>query len=541
MTTHACAPASLKNIITDIAIRCGIEPDLVDASAFSDVGVKGLVLAGLYSGGDAIDALRRAYFFDPVEVDGVVRFVARGADPVATITDDDLVNAPEESNRGQALEFPRKVHLDYQNAEIGYAPAKATAARSSVDVRVTGEMSLEVPVVLTSDEAAQIADKLQKVAWADAEGEVSITLGDNWIRLTPTDVVNLALRGSTRRLRISRMERDSGQLRLTCKVDRQSAYRSTATGPVLRAPTPPPSAYPGQSTLAVMDLPALVDLNDSLGLYLAVSGTSTAYAGAQVQMSLDGGASFEAVADIRRNCRQGTLLTAITAASEHHTDTTNVLRVDFGTLAGDLPTYTDSQWLSESGALAILRGDGTAEIVQYRDAVPDATAGVWLLSPLIRGRLNTGATAHSAGARVVFLNDAAFVPLSASLIGQSLRFRAVSYGETPPSAGTDQTITFAGRSQIEFPVLDLAATQAGSTVTATWTRRDRFGTDLVPITSVNWSGYRVTFSGPGGSTSLDTTNTTAQADVTGFGTPITVTVAQINRITGAGPTTSKVI
>jgi hypothetical protein len=549
MSSSVCGTPTLEAVVLDIAERCGLDSSLIDASQLAEIEVSGLVLAGLYNGGDAIDALRRVYFFDPVEQDGKVVMVLRGGSPAATITEGDLVEAPESQKRGQAFEFPRKLHLDYQNSEIGYAPAKATAARSSTDVRVVGEVSLEAPVVLSSDEAAQTADKLLKTTWVEADGEVQFAVGDDFLRLTPTDIVQLDLRNFSRRLRITKIERQSGRLNITALSDRVSSYTSTASGPVLRPPTRPPSGFAGPSTLAVMDIPALVDTNDQLGLYFAVSGASTGWSGAQVQISTDGGATFTQLVNIRRYCRIGVLMGDVTAALVGPPDTTNVLEVDFGTLSPDLPSYTEAQWLSERGGVAILRGDGSAEIMQYRDAVPlggsssssSSLDGIWRLSPLIRGRLNSGATAHDAGALVVFLEDAEFVQLGSAFLGQNLTFRAVSFGETPEGSSYDQEITFVGRSQIEMPVLDLAVEEDSlGVISATWTRRDRFGSDIAPIVSVNWQGYRVTFTGDTVA-SLDTTTPTYTFDASGLGTSaVTVSVAQLNRITGAGPSVSEV-
>jgi hypothetical protein len=551
MSSSVCGTPTLEAIVLDIASRCGLDLSLVDASQLSGIEVSGLVLAGLYNGGDAIDALRRVYFFDPVEQDGKVIMVLRGGSPAATVTEDDLVEAPESQKRGQAFEFPRKLHLDYQNSEIGYAPAKATAARSSADVRVVGEVSLEAPVVLSSDEAAQTADKLLKTTWTEADGEVQFTVGDDFLRLTPTDIVQLDLRDFSRRLRITKIERQSGRLNITALSDRVSSYTSSVTGPALRPPTRPPSSFAGPSTLAVMDIPALVDTNDQLGMYFAVSGASTGWSGAQVQISTDGGATFTQLVNIRRYCRIGVLMGDVTSALVGPPDTTNVLEVDFGTLAPDLPSYTEAQWLSERGGIAILRGDGSAEIMQYRNAVPlggssssssSSSDGIWRLSPLIRGRLNSGATAHDAGALVVLLEDAEFVQLGSAFLGQSLTFRAVSFGETPEGSSDDQTVTFVGRSQIEMPVLDLVVEENSlGVISATWTRRDRFGSDIAPIVSTNWQGYRVTFTGDTVS-SFDTTTPAYAFDASGLGTSaVTVSVAQLNRITGAGPSVSEVV
>lgn len=544
MSSSECGMPTLAEVVQNIARRCGLLDSEIDVTQLQGIDVRGFPISGLYNGGDAIDALRKVYFFDPTEQDGRILFVLRGAAPAATITEDDLVDAPETSKRGQALEFPRKLHLDYQNAEIGYAPAKSTAARSSADVRVVGELSIEAPVVLTSDEAAQISDKLLKTTWAEAEGEVTFTVGENFLRLVPTDVVVLNLRDKQRRLRITKIERQSGVLAITATTDRISSYTSSATGPVLRAPTRPPDAFPGPTTLAVMDIPALTDTDDRLGLYLAVTGASEAWGGARVQVSTDGGASWGDLADIRRGCRIGTLLNSVTASLVGPADTTNELVVDFTEYAADLPSFTDEQWLNERGAIAVLRADGSAEIMQYRDAVPaggsssssSSDVGIWTLSPLIRGRLNSGATAHSSGATVVFLEDSVFVELSATLLGRDLTFRAVSFGETPEGSSFEQTFEFTGRSQIEMPVLELAVEQnSAGVISASWVRRDRFGSDVAPILSSNWQGYRVTFVGDS-TASVDTTSTSITYDASALGSSsVAVSVAQLNRITGAGP------
>src|SRR5690606_10261033 len=172
------------------------------------------------------------------EHDGKIHFPKRGKPVVDVLTADDLVDDPETSTREQAIEYPAKMHLFYQHEASGYARVKATAQRSSPDVRVVGEAIFEVPVVLDEDEAARTAHKLHKVAWADAEGEVKLTVPESFIALTPADCVGLNLRGRVRRLRIEEIGYADGRVELTTRVDRQSAYTSAVTGIPLPAPTP---------------------------------------------------------------------------------------------------------------------------------------------------------------------------------------------------------------------------------------------------------------------------------------------------------------
>lgn len=526
----------LSSIVIDIASRCGVSMSKIDVSELTDE-VTGYVLNGLYSGGDAIDALRKVYFFDSSEHDKKIYFPKRGAEVVATITEDDLVDDVEESTREQAIEFPKKLHLDYQNASIGYAPAKATTTRSSPDVRVTGEASVEVAVVLSETQALQTSQKLLKTSWVDCEGEIKFSLGDNWQWLTPSDCIAFSVRDTTRRLRIEKIEQADGVLKITSRVDRQSAYTSNLTALPLPEPTPPPPSIVGESLFAFLNIPGIVDSDDKLGYRVAVAGQNTAWYGVTLQRSIDAGANYTNIADLTKNASVGYLLSALSAASEHYTDTTNVVHVSLN--SGTPESLTSDQFLSEGGAFAIARSDGTAEILQFMTAT-EIVAGEWELSTLLRGRLNTGATAHDVGAMLVMLSNTQFIDCDSSIIGRTLTHRPVSYSESPEDTEEYSNPYTTAYSQLEFPI-DLLSVSRNFTdvISGSWSPRPRFGTEINPIQSINFTGYRVTISDGSATATFDTTSTTFSYDASAMSSPVTVSVSQLNRITGPGPSTSE--
>lgn len=528
-------PVVLSAIVDDIHRRCGVPVENYDVSELTDM-VDGLVLAGEYTGADAIDTLRRVYFFDRSEHDGKIYFPKRGKAVVDVLTFDDLVEEPDTSMREQAIEYPAKVHLFYQHAASGYARVKATAQRSSPDVRVVGEQSVEVPVVLDEDEAARISHKMQKVSWADAEGEVTLALPESFIALTPADCVGLSLRDRVRRLRIEEMQIADGRIQLTMRVDRQSAYTSDVTGIPIPAPTPPPSTIVGATVLAVLDIPARVDAEDDLGLYLAVSAVEPAWYGALVERSLDGGASFVDAAQIERSMVIGVLTADVGTASAHYTDATNRMRVRLLRASHALESITEQAFLSGGGAFAVESADGSWEILQYRDA-DDLGDQAFELSTLHRGRLATTPAAHASGALVVFLDDVEHVPAQAAWIGQQLTHRATSFGETTESS-IEQALTYAGRSQLEWPIAYLQLERdSGDVISGVWTPRHRFGSDDYPVPSINFIGYRVTIDDGSTEVVLDTVDPHFSFDASALASPVTVSVAALNRITGAGPAT----
>ena len=538
LQTGVGLPVLLSDIVADIHARCDIPAAAYDVSELTD-SVDGLVLASAgYSGAEAIGALRVPYFFDLAEWGGRMRYIKRGKPSVATIVLDDLVEEPDESERQAQIEYPRKMHLTYQSAAVNYETAQATSERGSPDVRVTGEASLQVPVVLTPARAAEMTAMLHKVSWTEADGEVKFAVPDSWLRLVPSDCVALQLRGTSRRLRIDGIEMAGGIMQLTTHVDRQSAYASTTGYVPLPTPTPPASGVVGDSVLAVLDVPTLRDDDDALYYYAAATGERDAWRGAQLQRSLDGGASYVDALGLDFAATMGRLASSVPAASTWYTDRTNVIEVDLIRPGDSLDSVTDAQFLQRAGAIALQLPDGSWEVAQYRDAV-HVSGARWQLSTLHRGQLNTPAAEHAAGALLVLLDDVSRVTAQSAWLQRVLTHRAPSYGGSVETAQA-QSLTYAGRAQREWPVASLRLVASGGpvggSIVASWAPRHRLGTDVSPVASQHFRGFRVYITDASGqSTTQDLTAQSVTLQLGAMTWPIRVHVAAVNAITGAGP------
>ncbi len=394
---------------------------------------------------------------------------------------------------------------------------------------------METAVVLDENQAAQAVDKIYKITLAEANGsiEISVPLASG-ADLADADCIGLSLRGKTRRIRIEQSGFNDWTLKLTGKVDRQSAYTSAVTGIPIPLPTLPPSTIVGDTQLAVLDIPARTDSEDDLSVLIAVSGALPPWYGAQVDRSTDGGASYSKVLSIDSAAVMGTLIDPVTGASPYLTDTTNSVHIQLYRPGQTLDQLTDQQFRSEQGGFALQNADGTWEVMQYRDAVVNGDGSI-TLKTLHRGALNSGATAHAAGAKFVLLSTATHLATPASYLGLGVTHRATSTSLSSDDTTNDTTITFSGRSQIEWPVAYLTLARSGSTVTGTWTPCHRFGSDDYPVASTNFQGYRVTITDGVTSETFDTT--TASFSRT-WAAAVTVNVSALNRITGAGPSTS---
>lgn len=533
---------TLSSLISTLCSRPGLPANRYDVSELIDL-VNGLVLADDYTYADVIRTLMPVYLYGASEHDAgdgyKLHFPKHGKAVVETLTIDDFVSVPDKTVRQDAYERPRVLHVHYQSPTVGYAPAKASPQRFSPDVKVVGEQSVQVPVVFRDqDEVWQRADRMLKIIWTGIAGEEEFSLPMSKLYLVPTDAVGISLRGQVRRMVFEQQSYAAGVIECKLVADRQGNYTSSLTGIPLPPPTPPPPSIAGPSLMVFGDWPALVDTNDRLGYNLAVTGQTEAWHGAQVDRSTDGGANFSEDDQFATSSTMGLLMDDITAASPYFTDTTNVLRIRLY-LDDELESLTDAQFNSEGGAFALGTQDGW-EICQYRDAEQDSN-GDWLLSYLKRGQLNTEAIAHEGGAIFVLLDGGVhFVDAVTAFLNTDLTHRAVSYGSSPDGVPT-QTNEYTGASQQEFPVASVVLSRNVDDITVSIIPRHRFGTEVNPIRSINWERYSIEISDGSSVSVLGTTADTLTFDAAAMSSPITVSVAQRNRLTGDGPFVSESI
>lgn len=537
------------------ARRCGMAAGDFDLSEMAGSAIRGVVIASqAYTGQDCINGLRVAFPSDGSCFDGKIHILKRGGAIDFELDEDfrveegsdaeqDEVLRNGDDQRKAPLRRPAKINLMFPNANLGYTFTKANAPNYGGPPGVVTEVTLEVPCVLDEEtEAPQLADILDKISRAEADGELVRVFPDYLAaKAVPGTLVRLRDGALQRRVRVQGIRIGDGTRRLSLWMDRAHAYVSQATAPSSAGwPTPPPS-LPGETVAAFFNLPALVDEHDRLGVYAAISGQpGTAWTGAKIEWRVQGFTTWEDLGTFTQRAIMGTLLEAMPGASPYWPDWTNPLRVRL-LRDDDLESLSELEWLSEQGALAIRRADGTAEIVQSQFAVND-TGQDWTLTHHQRGRLDTDSTtAHAAGARVVVLDGCIFLPLPSSAVGKTLEFRVTSIGSSPETAPTFTLDWNPAISQREWTVSGLQVERAAGLITGSWSPRARLGTDGTPVPSANLDGYQITLTD--GSTTRTVTTATpvlSESDAA-FSGPVTVTVKAINRWTGPGPGISRTV
>jgi len=546
---------TFEQVVLATGRRCKVADSTWNLPGLDAKVIRGTVAASQgYTAQDFLNALRVLYPCDGSCHDGKIHILLRGGavdvelDEQFMVDEDSDLEQEEVLRNGDdkrlaPLRRPARLNLMFPNANVGYTLTKATPPNYGDRGDAVGETSIQVPAVLDEEtEAPQLADILDKVGRADAEGEFVRVFPEYLAaKLVTGSIVRLTGGDLVRRMRVETLRRGDGTVRMGLRIDRTHALTSQATAqPSPGWPAPPPSLA-GETTFALLNIPGLVDEDDRVGVRIGVCGQpGSAWRGARVDYRIAGDTEWISLGNFTTRAVMGSLSAGLPEFSPYYTDYWHTLQVQLLD-DDDLAAVSTAQLLRGGNAAAIVFPDNTAEILQFQTPV-EGSPRQWSLTTLPRGRLATTPGPHSAGARFVMLDGTRFVALPSSLIGKALQFRVTSLGNSPETAPVYDFTWTPAHCQREFAPERLELTRVGGTISGTWAARKRFGTDVAPVHSTYFRGYRVTLTDGVTTTVLpDTNETQFSASDAAFTGDITVTVQGVNLITGAGPGTSETI
>jgi hypothetical protein len=551
----------LWEIIRDISIEAGMTEDQLDLTDIDDIEITGYVRTRVMTARAAIDPLRSFGFFDAYESNGKLKFVKRGAAIVATIPDDDLgvhtvgEQAPSRITTRKLMDFdlPRQVRVHYISESRDYEAGQQDSP-VRIETDAVNDMDIELPIVLSDEEAAQIASVLWADYWASRHLH-EIVLDAKYHYLEPTDAIAVPVDGNVERMRIVNTTDTIPNIRkFELQRDDDGAFVSYA---VAESPplTPPPLAIISPAEVVLLDLPPLRDEDNDAGVYAAARSLAidAIFQGAAIMRSADGGSNYTTISSVDSQTPMGLLVGDAPIGPTSIWDEGNSIKVDL--LSGALESRTALAVLSGANAAAI-GGHGFWEIVQFRD-VEQISETIFRLSGLLRGRRGTEHNVGLAvdGDRFVMLSTGTLtrVPLDLSLVNKPMLYKAVSAG-LPIESATVQEFTGEGEALKPFSPGWISATRdTAGTITITWIRRGRIGQTLAPGTDVPLSeeveDYEVEIlDGDEARRTISTLNPTAiytgEQQVVDFGSvqaAITVRVYQISAAVGRGHYSEEVL
>lgn len=180
---------------------------------------------------------------------------------------------------------------------------------------------------------------------------------------------------------------------------------------------------PGQVAAPVIFEPP-VELAPETGLavWLAVTGTTPLWGGAEVWCSMDGGVTYKRIADARGGARYGVLASTLAAAPG------GTLDLQLAGRGGQVMSATAEDAAALASLMYVRPPAGAPEYLAYETATL-AAANRYTMTGLVRGAYDSLTDAKPAGSVAVRVDDLVVrgEPLQLSMIGQVLKFKFLSY------------------------------------------------------------------------------------------------------------------
>lgn len=390
----------------------------------------GIRVSGPSTARSVLSILQARYLFDIIPSGYKIKFVPRPQTSSQSITEDELVRNGDsffQLQHNEEVQLPRKYSVKYLDAGREYD----TNEQFSPEYPGNGTVSVspvELPMVMTADEAAQLAEILMELKLLERDS-VPLVLPPPYRNIEPSDVITLTTNDSfVYQIRCESVHlRADGTVEIEGKLNSQSSYSSSAVGSagimpdeILSIPAPP--------IPVLMDIPLMRDADDEPGFAVAVGAPGGIFNGAVLYLSNDGGQSWN---DLQGFSNVGTFGFARDPLSEdsgYLIDYESELVVDM--VCGELSSISKTTMLSGQN-YAAYGADGRWEILQFMTATLGDN-NQYTFSGFLRGQKGTewSTGLHEQGDAFVWLDDAdnAFIQRNLADIGINHLFTAAASG-----------------------------------------------------------------------------------------------------------------
>lgn len=476
----AAGTAALDDVVGDLLQSGGLAAGDVDVSDISLDTVRGYTVSRPMSMRSAIEPLMAAYHFDLIEEDGKVVAVKRGGSTVATL-DVGILGAAESPGavpvvltRNNPTELPSEIAVSYPDPGTEYQLACQYARR--LTCLHTNRLALTLPLVMTSQEAARLAESLLNAAWWSSRESYAMSATFDALRLSPSDLVDLPAYGATVSARLTEVTLGApGIMQIKASPDLPALYSGTAVG-ADAVDMAQLVSIAGPTRAMLLDSVALRDQDTAHGMYVAMGGYTAGWPGGVLYRSLDGGATWN-TAVVGTSGTAATMGYATTVLADDgcttwdHTNTVTIKLYAGATLS----SATEDAILNGANA-ALIGATGRWELLQFQTATLNGD-GTYTLSKLLRGRKGTdhASASHAAYDAIVLLSAAAIqdMPLASGELSVTRDYKGVTSGSSL-EATSSSSVSYTGERLECLSPVDLRASRDGSgNITLTWIRRDR--------------------------------------------------------------------
>lgn len=420
----------LVEVIEKELSLAGIGVDDYNLSEIESEKIIGYRVSDLTSVRAALGPLMSYKLFDIAERGYSLVAIRRSRDPVEMVPFNNLIYSDggivkTENNTGALM--PSQVTVNYIDYMREYDAGSQIA---SYPAPYQNHVSHELPVVMSADDAAKIADIFISTSWVEHK-RFSFALPQAFLRFSVGDVFRLEVYpGRYANIRINGRDQNPDQ---TIKIEGSLAsvltYASSsagAGGAALPSSTIPVYTPPNP---LILDIPMIDPMQDVFGVVATVYQRAP-YTKSVLFVSSDAGANY---GEIGRFDAPGVVGQCIGSKL----DASDCMVTEYGTqlaianlICGDFYSVTYDQMMMGKNYVAYGM-PGRWEIMSYASAEPQLDGGV-ILSTFLRGMFGTEQYSgqHEDFDFVVLLDgpENIFAPLPAQSVGLNWPIKAVNVG-----------------------------------------------------------------------------------------------------------------
>lgn len=517
----------LSDFILGMSLYAGFSPAEIYIDPSIDDVIDGAIITKLTSFKAVMSAICTAFRIEMFESAGTIKFTRRALGSGATtfaVTDAELLMQDGENlvqeqptlqiRREEELSVPQEVSLRYIDKALGYQWNMQSARRSQfIETNTSDEqMSLELPFIMTADEAKMICTRILWQAW-NSRVSYSFRVTQEFASVEPGDFGTLTSQSRQYNIRVAQVSYNTD---FSINIQGVNAISDESLTVVADTGGGPDPGIPGPtiSDIFVFDIPLLLPEHDR-----SYTGTSTPYyvyvGPISYEQSWAGGSGYSS--------KDGTLFSQIAS------------NVDTGLvcIAKTIPDFDEGTWMEwndaaelvvrakqgdvdllvNATALEVLGGanlaawgvNGRWELIAYKTVTANGN-GTYTLGGLLRGVRGTdyNMSNHLPGDYVVLLStdltDVVFANVGDADV--DFIFKAVGFGLDLNEAAP-RTVTFQAASALPLPPVGLVANRSIAAGTGdivfTWNRRGRLqkpmisNEDNADLTPYETNDYKLTF------------------------------------------------
>jgi hypothetical protein len=473
---------TVQEVVDDVCDSVGLTAAKRNTSDLALLTGEGYVRAAIMPARRAIEPLMGSYAFDAAEYDHKINFIQRGGAVQTTITEDEIAaheygsETPNKMdiNIMNEVDFPREFVLSFISSSNDYEPGSARSIRMSTDSK--NIQKVQFPIVMSYAQAKQRAEILHNTMFTERTRYNFISFL-KYLYLAPSDVIT----ADGFKMRIDAMSIKQNLLQIQGPAENDANYTSSATtdDPVRDGQTidiVPPTAH------TLLDIPILQDSHNAAGFYIAANGYgATAWTGATLYVSIDGGSTYQEASTISNESVMGSATDALAEQTYYPgtIDDLNTVNIILGSTNHILTNATELQVFSGTN-WAALGVHGAWEIIGFKTAALQGD-GSYTLSGLLRGINGTewAMGGHAISDIFVMLNTDNLIRFAHgnNVIGIEQSYKVITK-TADPNIATGENFTSQAVGLKPYSPEDVVATRDGSNnITITWKRRSRINHD----------------------------------------------------------------